>query len=296
MLIAKDHRERAPRRGRLQRPENHSRMKTPVPHLSPPPRCRGRGPRRHRRPPGPAGPKAAILYALDHNYAILQAREQIREQEGVILQVKARGSRTSRPRVVPAQRQAISEVLPGLELGVDRRTQGTQTLFAGGGVEASVRTPGLTGTPPSRTSRRPWTRRSSGSGRRSTTSSSPANRSGFRRKTSSSTEASSTTPRTSSGRARSRTSRSFGRGRAGKRPARPDHRPEQPPDRDRAAPAGARSALRPGPPRFRRSPTAGDPSISGRSRSTSIPPWRRPTSTARSFSGLEKLEDAAKRP
>jgi len=33
----------------------------------------------------------AIRYALDHNYPILQAREQIRQQEGVIIQVKAQG-------------------------------------------------------------------------------------------------------------------------------------------------------------------------------------------------------------
>ena len=39
--------------------------------------------------PAPLDLKGAIVYALDHNYAIRQAREQIRQQEGVIVQVQA---------------------------------------------------------------------------------------------------------------------------------------------------------------------------------------------------------------
>ena len=42
-------------------------------------------------PPDPLDLKGAVTYALDHNYAILQAREQIRQQEGVIYQVQAAG-------------------------------------------------------------------------------------------------------------------------------------------------------------------------------------------------------------
>jgi hypothetical protein len=39
--------------------------------------------------PNPLDLRGAIRYAVDHNYAILQAREQIRQQEGVIIQVES---------------------------------------------------------------------------------------------------------------------------------------------------------------------------------------------------------------
>jgi TolC family type I secretion outer membrane protein len=91
-------------------------------------------------PPDPLDLPAAIRYALDHNYAILQAREQIRQQEGVILQ--ARGPEI--PNLTGSasyQRndQTISEFYPPSTSNWTAELKVTQTVFAGGGIVASVR-------------------------------------------------------------------------------------------------------------------------------------------------------------
>jgi outer membrane protein TolC len=90
-------------------------------------------------PPDPLDLKGAIAYALDHNYAILQAREQIRQQEGVIYQVQAAGI----PNVSAVggyQRNSpdISASYPQENSDWDVELKATQTLFAGGGIQASV--------------------------------------------------------------------------------------------------------------------------------------------------------------
>lgn len=89
--------------------------------------------------------KAAVFYALDHSYAILQAREQIREQEGVILQVKAAGI----PNISAAgsyERNAneISQSYPASNEAWSAELKATQTLFAGGGIRSSVQAAELT--------------------------------------------------------------------------------------------------------------------------------------------------------
>jgi len=89
--------------------------------------------------------KDAITYALDHNYAILQAREQIREQEGVILQVKA----AAIPNVTALgsyqkNATAISQTVPPSDREWTAELKATQTLFAGGGVKSSVENAELT--------------------------------------------------------------------------------------------------------------------------------------------------------
>jgi outer membrane protein TolC len=91
-------------------------------------------------PPDPLDIKAAIVYALDHNYAILQAREQIRQQEGVIYQVQAAGI----PNVAALggyerNSASISQTYPQGTSDWTAELKATQTLFAGGGVQASVR-------------------------------------------------------------------------------------------------------------------------------------------------------------
>jgi outer membrane protein TolC len=83
--------------------------------------------------------KGAITYALDHNYMILQAREQIRQQEGVILQVKA----ASIPNLAAAgsyqkNATAISQTYPLSDQMWTAELKATQTLFAGGGVRSSI--------------------------------------------------------------------------------------------------------------------------------------------------------------
>lgn len=91
-------------------------------------------------PPNSLDLKAAIVYALDHNYGILQAREQIRQQEGLILQARARaipnlsatGSYQRNDSTLElSYPPENTEWLGALEV--------TQTLFAGGGVTSSIR-------------------------------------------------------------------------------------------------------------------------------------------------------------
>jgi outer membrane protein len=90
--------------------------------------------------PSPLDLKGAIGYALNHNYSILQAREVIRQQEGVIVQVKSQ----SIPNVA-AQGQyqrnelSISQTFPPAGSQWDVVLRATQTLYAGGGVRSSIK-------------------------------------------------------------------------------------------------------------------------------------------------------------
>jgi len=89
--------------------------------------------------PNPLDLRAAITYALDHNYPILQAREQIRQQEGVIFQVQAAGI-PNVSAVAGYQRNAaaVSQSFPQENSDWNVELKATQTLFAGGGIQASV--------------------------------------------------------------------------------------------------------------------------------------------------------------
>jgi outer membrane protein len=90
-------------------------------------------------PPDPLDLKGAITYALDHNYAILQAREQIRQQEGVIFQVQAAGiPNVSAQAGYQRNAAAVSQTFPQEDSDWDVELKATQTLFAGGGIQASV--------------------------------------------------------------------------------------------------------------------------------------------------------------
>lgn len=93
-------------------------------------------------PPVPAvlDLKTAILYAMDHNYAIRLARERIREQEGLITEVKAQalpnagitGSYTKTADELSNNFSNPSTQSWNIALQV------TQTLYAGGGVKAAL--------------------------------------------------------------------------------------------------------------------------------------------------------------
>jgi len=87
----------------------------------------------------------AIRYALDHNYPILQAREQIRQQEGVIIQVKAQGIPNLQA-TAGYQRNsaAVSQTgLPSTSLWT-LELKATQALYAGGAIDAGVKSAKLT--------------------------------------------------------------------------------------------------------------------------------------------------------
>lgn len=91
--------------------------------------------------------KTAIAFALENNFAIRQARERIRQQEGVVTMVTA----TALPNVAATgsyQRSGIATVQtsPGgavqfVPSGVSWRMTlaGSQNVFAGGGIRASIR-------------------------------------------------------------------------------------------------------------------------------------------------------------
>ncbi len=90
--------------------------------------------------PSPLDVRGAIGYALDHNYAIRQARETVRLQEGVIVQVSSQ-----RIPNVSAQGQwqrnapQVSQIFPASNELWDLELKATQTLFAGGGVTSAVK-------------------------------------------------------------------------------------------------------------------------------------------------------------
>jgi len=95
--------------------------------------------------PSPLDLRSAIRYALDHNYAILQAREAIRLQEGVIVQVSSQQIPN-----VSAQGQwqrndaSISQFYPPATSLWALELKATQTLYAGGGVQSSIKGAKLT--------------------------------------------------------------------------------------------------------------------------------------------------------
>lgn len=85
--------------------------------------------------------KTAIGYALDNNFAIRQARERIRQQEGVIVEVRARAiPNVSASGSAQVNDAAISQVNPGSHhqawsLGITA----SQVLYAGGSVRSAIR-------------------------------------------------------------------------------------------------------------------------------------------------------------
>jgi outer membrane protein TolC len=95
--------------------------------------------------PSPLDLKGAVGYALDHNFAILQAREAIRLQEGVIVQVRSQEiPNLSAQGQYERNAAAISQVYPPSSSLWAVELKATQTLFAGGGVLSSIKGAKLT--------------------------------------------------------------------------------------------------------------------------------------------------------
>jgi outer membrane protein len=90
--------------------------------------------------------KTSIGYALQNNYAIREARERIREQEGVEITVRARqipslsasGTYTGNATAISSYAPPDNDRFWSIDL------QARQVLYAGGGVNASVRSSDLT--------------------------------------------------------------------------------------------------------------------------------------------------------
>lgn len=89
--------------------------------------------------------KSALRYALDNNFAIRQARERIKQQEGVEIEVSARRL----PTVAASGSYAlndkeISRYAPASDRDWSIALQARQALYTGGAVQASSRSARLT--------------------------------------------------------------------------------------------------------------------------------------------------------
>ena len=82
----------------------------------------------------------AVRFALDHSFAIQQARERIRQQEGIVIEVSAREIPTV---AASAQYQLnetdISSGFPASNQSWQISLTASQVLYAGGGVGAAVK-------------------------------------------------------------------------------------------------------------------------------------------------------------
>jgi len=88
--------------------------------------------------------KTAIGFALQNNFAIRQARERIRAQEGVEITVRARQiPNVSATGGIAGNSKAISSYIPPENNSWEIVLQARQVLYAGGGVNAAVRSSDL---------------------------------------------------------------------------------------------------------------------------------------------------------
>ena len=89
--------------------------------------------------------KTAIGFALENNFAIRQARERIRQQEGIVIEVTAREI----PNVAATggyqhNDTAITVQSPPSDRYWTISLTATQVLFAGGGVRSAIKSADLT--------------------------------------------------------------------------------------------------------------------------------------------------------
>ncbi len=89
--------------------------------------------------------RTTIGFALENNFAIRQARERIRQQEGVEIQVRARQiPNVSAAGSYTGNAKQISTYTPQTSNTWSIALQARQVLYAGGGVRSSVRSAQLT--------------------------------------------------------------------------------------------------------------------------------------------------------
>jgi outer membrane protein TolC len=90
--------------------------------------------------PSPLDLRSAVRYALDHNYTILQSREAIRFQEGVIVQVRSAQIPNIGATGEWQKNDAdISQIYPQETSFWNVTLTATQTLYAGGGVVSAIK-------------------------------------------------------------------------------------------------------------------------------------------------------------
>jgi outer membrane protein len=87
----------------------------------------------------------ALRFALDNNFTIRQARERIKQQDGVVVEVKAK----SIPNVAASgayqyNQKEISSYVPPSDRAWTLSLTATQAIYAGGGVRSSIKSTELT--------------------------------------------------------------------------------------------------------------------------------------------------------
>ena len=93
-----------------------------------------------RELPSPLDLRTAIGYALEHNYAIRQSREVIRQQEGVVVTVTGQAlPNVSAQGQYQRNEASISEFYPPSTSLWNVSLKATQNLFAGGGIRSAVK-------------------------------------------------------------------------------------------------------------------------------------------------------------
>ena len=84
--------------------------------------------------------KDAVVFALDNNFAIRQARERIKQQEGVEIQVRAREiPNVSVAGSYTGNSKEISTYVPPSKTVWNIALEARQVLYAGGGIQSSVK-------------------------------------------------------------------------------------------------------------------------------------------------------------
>jgi len=88
--------------------------------------------------------KTAIGYAIENNFAIRQARERIRQQEGVVIEVRAREvPNVAANGYYQRNDKTITQTSPASDKYWAINLTATQVLFAGGGVRSAIRSADL---------------------------------------------------------------------------------------------------------------------------------------------------------
>ena len=84
--------------------------------------------------------KTAVTFAVENNFAIRQARERIKQQEGVVIEVKAREiPNVAATGLYQHNADAISSSFPASDRTWAIDISASQVLYAGGGVRSSVK-------------------------------------------------------------------------------------------------------------------------------------------------------------
>lgn len=91
-------------------------------------------------PPDTLDLKTAIAFALEHNFAIRQARERIKQQEGVVIEVSANTiPNVSANAAYQRNSKDISTSFPPSDQTWQINVTASQALYAGGGIRSAVR-------------------------------------------------------------------------------------------------------------------------------------------------------------